>query len=251
MNIDITEKVIVVTGAARGIGHTLALGLAAEGALTAVLTRHLPQAQAVAAEIEQKYGPGRALALAADITDEEAVITALTHVDQSWGRVDALVNNAAWMPPPRPILDNTIDDLRRVLDTNVVGSFLTTKHAAPIMIREGGGRIIYITSMSGVQAGPGMAAYGASKAGVNILNNVVHRELANKGIRTAALAPGLTDTPGLHASFSDDYISRGAAAMPAGRIGQPEDVLPLVAFLCSDAAQHISGTLLPVRPAAA
>jgi NAD(P)-dependent dehydrogenase (short-subunit alcohol dehydrogenase family) len=102
--------------------------------------------------------------------------------------------------------------------------------------------------MVGVQANPGLAAYGASKAGVNILSNVVHRELADQGIRTVALAPGLTDTPGMRASVGEEYIARVAATYPGGRLGHPDDVLALTVFLCSDAAQHISGTLLPVRP---
>jgi NAD(P)-dependent dehydrogenase (short-subunit alcohol dehydrogenase family) len=87
-----------------------------------------------------------------------------------------------------------------------------------------------------------------AEAGINILSNVVHRELADSGIRTVALAPGLTDTPGMRAAVSDDYISRVAGAYPGGRVGQADDIVSFVAFLCSDAAQHLSGTLLPIRP---
>jgi NAD(P)-dependent dehydrogenase (short-subunit alcohol dehydrogenase family) len=85
-------------------------------------------------------------------------------------------------------------------------------------------------------------------AGVNILANVAHRELADQGIRTVALAPGLTDTPGMRASVDDAYVDRIAASYPGGRLGQPEDRVSFAAFLCSDAASHLSGTLLPVRP---
>jgi NAD(P)-dependent dehydrogenase (short-subunit alcohol dehydrogenase family) len=253
VHIDLTGKVVMVTGAAKGIGRALAVGLAREGASVAVLARHKDQADDTAEEITRLGLPGDSgvLPVAADLTDEEEIAAAVARIDRTWGRIDCLVNNAAWMPPPTPVLDSSAADLRRVLDTNVVGCFLITKHVAPVMIRAGGGRIVYITSMTGVSANVGMAAYGATKAGVNILNNVVHRELSAKGIRTAALAPGLTDTPGLREAFSDEYIDRIAATYPGGRIGQPEDILPLVAFLCSDAARHISGTLLPVRPPAA
>jgi NAD(P)-dependent dehydrogenase (short-subunit alcohol dehydrogenase family) len=253
MHIDLAGKVIMVTGAAKGIGRALAVGLAREGASIAVLARRKDQADDTAEEITRLGLPGDAgvLPVAADLTDEDAVAAAVARIDRTWGRIDCLVNNAAWMPPPTPVLDCNAADLRRVLDTNVVGCFLTTKYVAPVMIRAGGGRIVYISSMTGVSANAGLAAYGATKAGLNILNNVVHRELSAKGIRTAALAPGLTDTPGLRDAFSDDYIDRIAATYPGGRIGQPDDILPLVAFLCSDAARHISGTLLPVRPAAA
>ena len=144
--------------------------------------------------------------------------------------------------------EGKLSDLRRVVDSNLIGCFLTTKHFAPIMIRGGGGRIIYLSSMIGVQANPGQSAYGATKAGVNILANVAHRELADRGIRTVALAPGLTDTPGMRASVDEAYVARIAAGYPGGRLGQPEDVVSFAAFLCSDAANHLSGTLLPIRP---
>jgi len=248
MDINVSDKVILVTGAGRGIGRSLAVGLAREGARTAVLTRRGEDGDRLAEEIGRLPGAGPVLPLVADVSDEDAVEAAVTRVDRQWGRIDALVHNAGWMPPARPVLDTDLATLRGVLETNLVGSFVVTKHVAPVMIRGGGGRIVYISSMIGVQANPGLAAYGASKAGVNILSNVVHRELADQGVRTAVLAPGLTDTPGMRASVGKEYIDKVASAYPGGRIGQPEDVLALTVFLCSDAAQHISGTLLPVRP---
>jgi NAD(P)-dependent dehydrogenase (short-subunit alcohol dehydrogenase family) len=196
LDIDIAGKVVVVTGAARGIGRTLALGLAAEGARVAVLARGREQAQVVVDEIGALPQAPPALALAADVGDEAAVSGAAAEVDAAWGRVDALINNAGWMPGRRPVVDLELAVLERVLRSNLIGSFLTTKHFAPLMIRGGGGRIIYMSSIGAVQAGPGGAPYGGSKAALNVLANVVHQELANDGIRTVALAPGLTDTPG-------------------------------------------------------
>ncbi|GII54951.1 short-chain dehydrogenase [Planotetraspora thailandica] len=248
MDISISGKVVLVTGAGRGIGRSLAVGLAAEGARTAIMTRNADQGDRLAEEIGRSPGAGPVLPVVADVGDEGAVAEAVRRIDRQWGRIDALVHNAGWMPPASPVLDTDVTRLRGVLDTNLVGSFLLTKHVAPVMIRGGGGRIVYISSMIGVQANQGLAAYGASKAGLNILNNVVHRELANQGIRTVALAPGLTDTPGMRASVGEEYITTVAASYPGGRIGRPEDILALTVFLCSDAAQHISGTLIPVRP---
>ena len=171
-------------------------------------------------------------------------------VDRRWGRIDAVISNAALMLPAdrMHLLDADIADVRRVLDTNLVAAFSVTKHFAPVMIRNGGGRIVYMSSMIGVQAGPGLAAYGSSKAGLNLLAQVAHRELADDGIRTVALAPGLTDTPGMRGSVDDGYIDRVASAYPGGRVGQPDDVVPMVRFLCSDDARHLSGVLLPIRP---
>jgi NAD(P)-dependent dehydrogenase (short-subunit alcohol dehydrogenase family) len=248
MNIDLAGKVVVVTGAAQGIGHTLALGLAAEGARVAVLARDRKRAQLVVDEIAALPGAPQALALEADVSDEAAVIAAAAEVDRSWGRVDALINNAGWMPPRQPILEVEVSLLERVLHSNVIGSFLTTKHFAPLMIRGGGGRIIYLSSAAGTQSGPGMAPYGGSKAAINILANVVHQELANEGIRTVAIAPGLTVTPGMHDIVTDEYIERVAAHYPGGQVGQPEDLIALTAFLCSDAARHLSGSVIFVRP---
>jgi NAD(P)-dependent dehydrogenase (short-subunit alcohol dehydrogenase family) len=248
MNIDVAGKVIVVTGAAQGIGRTLALGLAAEGARVAVLARDRARAQLVADEIGKLPGASPALALAADVADEAAVAQAAAETDRAWGRIDALINNAGWMPGSQPILELDVSVLERVLRSNLVGSFLATKHFAPLMIRGGGGRIIYMSSAAAIQSNQGGAPYGGSKAAINILANVAHQELANDGIRTVAIAPGLTDTPGMRDIVSDDYISNVASRYPGGRLGQPEDLVALTAFLCSDAANHLSGTVLMVRP---
>jgi len=248
MKIDVAGKVVVVTGAARGIGRTLALGLAADGARVAVLARDRKQAQAVVDEIGDLPGAPPALALEADVSEESQVIAAAAELDAAWGRVDALINNAGWMPGSQRILKVEVSVLERVFRSNVIGSILATKHFAPIMIRNGGGRIVYMSSVIGVQAGPGSAPYGGSKAAVNILNNVAHMELADDGIRTVAIAPGLTDTPGMRDIVGEDHIARVAANYPGGRIGQPEDILALTTFLCSDAANHLSGTVVTVRP---
>jgi NAD(P)-dependent dehydrogenase (short-subunit alcohol dehydrogenase family) len=249
MQADIRGKVIVITGAGRGLGQALALGLAQEGARVAVLARDEEQAKRTAGEITATSPDApEPFAVAADVADETQVQAAAAAVEAHWGRVDALICNAGWIPPVAGVLDLDVSTLRRVVDSNLIGCFLTTKHFAPVMIRGGGGRIIYVSSMIGVQANPGQSAYGATKAGVNILANVAHRELADQGIRTVALAPGLTDTPGMRGSVDEAYIARIAASYPGGRLGQPEDVVAFAAFLCSDAASHLSGTLLPIRP---
>jgi NAD(P)-dependent dehydrogenase (short-subunit alcohol dehydrogenase family) len=248
MNMDIAGKVIVVTGAARGIGRTLALGLAAQGAHIAALAREREQAQRVVDEIGALGDALPALAVETDIGDETAVIRAAAEVDARYGRIDALINNAAWMPGRHPILQMDVDVFERVLRSNVIGSFLTTKHFAPLMIRGGGGRIIYLSSAAAVQSGPGGSAYGGSKAAVNILANVAHQELADSGIRTVAIAPGLTDTPGMREIVGKEHLDRVSASYPGGRVGQPGDIVALAAFLCSSLAEHLSGTVISIRP---
>jgi NAD(P)-dependent dehydrogenase (short-subunit alcohol dehydrogenase family) len=248
MNIDIAGKVIVVTGAARGIGRSPALGLAADGARVAVLARDRARAQAVVDEISELPAAPAALALEADVSEEAAVEAAAAEVDAAWGRVDALINNAGWMPGSQPVLDLEVSVLDRVLRANLVSAFLTTKHFAPLMIRGGGGRIIYLSSAAGIQSNKGGAPYGGTKAAINILANVVHQELSDDGIRTVAIAPGLTVTPGMREIVSDQYIESVASRYPGGRVGQPDDIVSLAAFLCSDLANHLSGSLIMVRP---
>jgi NAD(P)-dependent dehydrogenase (short-subunit alcohol dehydrogenase family) len=141
------------------------------------------------------------------------------------------------------VLDIEVSVLERVLRSNLIGSFLTTKHFAPLMIRGGGGRIVYLSSAAGIQSNP-----GGAKAVINILANVVHQELADEGIRTVAIAPGLTDTGGMRQIVSGEYVERVASRYPGGRLGQPEDLVDLATFLCSDAANHLSGSLIMVRP---
>jgi NAD(P)-dependent dehydrogenase (short-subunit alcohol dehydrogenase family) len=248
MNVDLSRKVVVITGAAQGIGRSLALGLAREGARIVVLARDRERAQAVVDEIADRPGQEAAIAVVADVGDEADVRRAVAETDDAFGRVDALINNAGWMPKVSRVVDADVDTLERVWRSNVLGCFLTTKHYAPLMVRGGGGRIIYMSSAIGTQAGPGMAPYGGTKAALNILNNVVHQELSDDGIRTVAIAPGLTLTPGMRNSVGEDHVERVAANYPGGRLGQPDDLVGLVAFLCSEAATHLSGTVVSVRP---
>lgn len=159
------------------------------------LARDRARAQLVADEIRQLPEAPAAVSLEADVGDEAAVMAAAAEVDAAWGRVDALINNAGWMPGNQPVLDVEVAVLERVLRSNVIGSFLTTKHFAPLMIRGGGGRIIYLSSVIGAQAGPGGAPYGGSKAAVNILANVAHQELADKGSAPSPSHPGSPTRP--------------------------------------------------------
>jgi NAD(P)-dependent dehydrogenase (short-subunit alcohol dehydrogenase family) len=248
MDIDIAGRTIVITGAAQGIGRSLALGLAAQGARVGVLARDRSRAQAVVDEIATVPEAPPALALEADVGDEGAVENAARETAETWGGLDGLINNAGWMPGRHPVLDMDLGVLQRVLNSNLVGSFLVTKHFAPAMIRAGGGRIIYMSSIGAVHAPAGGSAYGASKAGLNLLANVVHQELADQGIRTVAIAPGLTVTPGMEAIVTEEHVARVAANYPGGRLGRPEDLVALAAFLCSDLAEHLSGTVITVRP---
>jgi NAD(P)-dependent dehydrogenase (short-subunit alcohol dehydrogenase family) len=157
------------------------------------------------------------------VVDDIAALAA--RVDAQFGRVDALINNAGWMPGRVPVLQTDAETIDRALGSNLVSGFWTTKHFAPPMIRNGGGRI-------------------------NLLATVVHRELADDGIRTVAIVPGLTDPAGMREIITEQHLAKVAGSYPGGRVGQPEDIVALTVFLCSDAAEHLSGSVITVRPPA-
>lgn len=246
MKLDISDKVVLVTGAAQGIGKALALGLAAEGARVAVLARDRKRAQAVVDEIAALPGSKPGLALAADVSEDDQLRAAADELTAGFGRLDALINNAGWLGGRQRVLDTDPATLDRNLRANLIGNFLATKHFAPIMIRSGGGRIVFMTT--GAQLMPGGAGYAGAKAAVDVLTNIVHQELRDDGIRTVAIAPGLTESEGMRAMITPEHLARVAATYPNGRLGRPEDLVGLVTFLCSDAAAHLSGTVIKVRP---
>ncbi|WP_306215686.1 SDR family NAD(P)-dependent oxidoreductase [Actinoplanes sp. RD1] len=246
MEIDVADRAVVVTGAAQGIGRTLALGLAAEGARVAVLARDRRRAQAVVDEIATLPGARPGLALEADVSEDDQVREAARELAAEFGRLDALISNAGWLGGRQRVLDTDPAVLDRNLRSNLIGNYLATKHFAPVMIGTGGGRIVYLTT--GAQLMPGGAGYAGAKAAVDVLTNVVHQELRDEGIRTVAVAPGLTESEGMRAMMTPEHLARVAATYPNGRVGQPDDLVGLVTFLCSDAATHLSGTVIKVRP---
>ncbi|MFJ8749949.1 SDR family oxidoreductase [Streptomyces sp. NPDC102441] len=175
-----------------------------------------------AREIEQSVPNAQEpLALKCDVTDEAAATDTVGAIDRTRGRIDALVSKCGTDAPTEKLrlLDVDISDVRRVLDTNLVAGFIVTNALAPVMIHGGGGRVIHMSSMIDVQAGPGLAPYGASKAGLNLLANVAHRELADQEIRTVAPAPGLTDTG--HARHGRRRLRRACRIGVPGRTSRP------------------------------
>lgn len=247
-DIDVRGKVIAVTGAAQGLGRAFALGLAARGARVALMDIDVDGCRSVAAETAALPGAPVAFVVGTDVADERSVEASMTELGRVVGRLDALISNAAYIPVRTPILETEVKVLERTWRTNVVGSFLVTKYGAPLMSGADGGRIIYLSSAIGVKPNPGLAAYGSTKAAIDVINNVAHQELADRNIRTVALAPGITETPGMRASVDTGYVESVAGRNPGGRLGQPDDLLSLVAFLCSDSSRYLSGTVIYVRP---
>ena len=232
----------MVTGASRGIGRQTALTLAGAGA-TVVLTSRGDAAEAVAAEVTA--AGGRALALAADVADAEAVQRVVETTLERFGRIDVLVNNAG-ITRDALLLRMKRDDWDAVIATNLTGTFLCTQSVLKTMLKQRSGRIISISSVVGQSGNPGQTNYAATKAGIIGFSKALAREVASRSITVNVVAPGLIDTD-MTRDISSDAQANWASAIPLGRLGTPEDVAAAVCFLASDAAGYITGQVLAVN----
>jgi NAD(P)-dependent dehydrogenase (short-subunit alcohol dehydrogenase family) len=238
MALGLAGKRALVTGAARGIGAATAERLLSEGARVALL------------DIEPVTSPRSANALRADVSDEAAVGEAVARAVEAFGGLDIVVANAATQLVGR---DDSIDRLeldawRRTVDVNLTGAFLTVKHGARVLLEAGGGTIVCVGSPAG-QFGiaPSLGAYSSSKAGIVGLVRAMAADYGTRGIRVNGVFPGITDTP-MNDWWRHDPTQRSEAesSIPIGRIGRPEEVAAVVAFLCSDEASYVTGAIWTV-----
>lgn len=239
----LTGKTALVTGAGRGIGRQIALTLAREGAAV-VVNYHgsKERAEAVVQEI-QAFG-GTAVSYGCNVADGVAVERMLKDVIQRYGRLDILVNNAG-ITKDNLILKMKEADFDAVLDINLKGTFHTIKHGARQMLKQRSGRIINISSVSGILGNAGQANYAASKAGVIGLTKTMARELASRGITVNAVAPGFVDTE-MTEVLSEQVKEASLSMIPLGRFGRPEEIADTVCFLASDKASYITGQVISV-----
>jgi 3-oxoacyl-[acyl-carrier protein] reductase len=245
MKIDLTGKVAVVTGGSRGIGHAIAQGLARVGSRVAVLGRDVAKAREAAASLGNGgEGGGGGRGYGCDVSDAQQVETTVAAVEKDFGRIDVVVNNAG------TTRDNLLfrigeEDWDTVLNTNLKGAFLVTKHAARGMIKRRWGRIINITSVVGIAGNKGQANYTASKAGLIGFTKSVSKELASRNVLVNAVAPGFIDTE-LTRNITPTARETLLQAIPLGRLGEGADVAAAVVFLASEFASYITGQVLVV-----
>jgi 3-oxoacyl-[acyl-carrier protein] reductase len=233
----------VVTGGARGIGRAIALELIAQGWRVAVIDVN-PKAVASSRELSEAKA-GRLVPYELSIVDRSRVQAALDDFAARTGPIRALVNNAG-MTLPATFLDQTDQDWDRIIEANLKGTFVMSQVVGRSMVAEGRGSIVNISSISahGVRTGP--PAYAAAKSGVEGLSRLMAVQLGAHGIRVNTVVVGTIATPWLLARKSKAELDEMSASALTGRIGEPGEIAHVVAFLCSDAAAHVTGQLVSV-----
>ena len=240
----LADQVALVTGASRGIGAVIAQRLARDGARVAVNYQSSEAAASRVARLITEAG-GEAAVMAGDVSKEEDADTLVKDVIEQWGRIDILVNNAG-ITRDRLLLRMTPEDWDRVLEVNLRGAFLCTKHVMPHLIRRRQGRVVNISSVVGIGGNPGQANYAASKAGLIGFTKAVAREVASRNITVNALAPGFIDTGGMVDQMTEEARKAVLGRIPMERFGSADDVAEAVSFLCGPGAGYITGQVITI-----
>ena len=237
-------KVCVVTGAGSGIGRAIAIGFAAHGARVAVLDRDAAGGQATVDAITARGG--KALAIACDVADPASVTAAAESSAAAFGPCDVLVNNAGVLRPGL-LTDLSLNDWNGMLAVNLTGGFLCSQAFGRQMRSKGKGAIVHMASIAATYAAASGGAYSVAKAGVAMLSRQLAIEWAEHGIRSNAVNPGLIQTPMTEAAYArPGTAERRNQAIPAGRVGQPEDIAQAVLFLAGERSAYMTGAELTV-----
>jgi len=247
----LTDQVCIVSGAGQGLGRAVALEMAGEGAKVVLLERNPDTVGRVATEISHHGGHAEPYEL--DVTDYDAYGAVIADVLGKFGKIDALVNNAAINPPSRTILEDNLDDWRQTIQINLEAVYMGSKLVAPHMAQRKAGRIINIASIQGFASSGEVGSYNAAKGGVIALTKSMAVELGPYNILVNAVAPGFMSTPmsivrGVNETetpeFIELYVNKGK--IPLRRTGYPEDVSGTVIFLASEYCRYMTGQLLVV-----
>ena len=237
------DRVAVVTGASRGIGRAVALGLARAGAHVVLAARRMPDLEAVAGEVAVLGH--RALPVAAHMGRRPDIDRLFDTARQEFGRLDILVNNAATNPVFGPLIGIEEEAWDKIMALNVKGYLMAAQRAAREMIGAGRGVIVNVSSTAGLRASPGLGAYSVSKAAILMLTRVLARELAPVGVRVNAIVPALVETRFSEALWKNpEILETYLRTTPLGRTAQPEEMAGAVVYLCSDGASYVTGQAL-------
>ena len=242
IKVDLSGKTAIVTGASRGIGKAIALALAANGAKVACVARSADKLKETADEIAA--AGGTAEVHPCDVTDSEAVTKLVEGLAEKWGQVDIVVNNAG-ITADTLIPRMTDEQWDTVIATNLRSVFLFTRVASQVMMRKRTGRIINISSVSGIMGNPGQANYSASKAGIIGFTRTVARELAGRKITVNAICPGFiaSEMTAAMGTTLDEMIKE---KIPAKRLGEAHEIADAVLYLASDSAAYMTGEVITI-----
>jgi len=240
-----TQRVAVITGAAQGIGRAVAQGFLREGWRVALCDLQVDKLSEVHQTLER---PDDTLAIQMDVTEEDSVVRSVSMIEEKFGRVDALINNAALFTSltRRPLEQTTLEDWHKVMSVNLAGPFITTRAVIDPMKRSGGGSIINIATVGIYHGGNQLIHYNASKAGLIGLTRTAAAELGRFNIRVNAIAPGSTATEAVVAVSSPERLAEKASNRCLKRIQTPEDLIGPLLFLASDQSGFVTGQLLNV-----
>jgi NAD(P)-dependent dehydrogenase (short-subunit alcohol dehydrogenase family) len=236
-------KVALVTGASKGIGAATARAFAQAGAAVVLAARSRQALEEVAEDIHKDGG--QALPVPADVGDAGSVERLVGQAEDTFGRLDFAFNNATDGPMPAPLAEIDPDEFDLGIRVNVRGTFLGMKYQIPAMLRAGGGAIVNMASVGGLQGVANLAAYVAGKAGIIGLTKVAALDYADQGIRVNVVAPGTILTHHLEAA-GEEAQRRASLAAPMQRIGQSREVADTVLWLCSDQSSYVTGITVPI-----
>jgi 3-oxoacyl-[acyl-carrier protein] reductase len=239
---DLTGQIALVTGASQGLGRTCAARLAECGANVICVARSADKLQDLVAEIEASGG--KAVAMACDVSSREAVAQLFKQVEEKFGRLDILLNNAG-VTRDTLLPRMTDEQWDEVIATNLTSCFLFCREASKMMMSTRYGRIINMSSVSGLIGNPGQTNYSASKAGMIGLTRSLARELGKRKVTINAIAPGFIESE-MTQALGDDVLKEVKKRIPANRLGQADDVAGAVVFLASAAASYITGQVITV-----
>jgi 3-oxoacyl-[acyl-carrier protein] reductase len=237
------NKVVIVTGGARGIGRSIVLALCKEGADCAfTYTKNPSAAESLTKEI-QRMGR-KAVPFQLDVRDFEGTKTFVEEVKKEFGRIDILVNNAG-ITRDKSLMMMDKEDWSEVIDTDLTGVFNTTRACIITFLKQKSGNVVNISSVSGIHPLPGQVNYAAAKAGVIGFTKSLAKEVAPHNIRVNAVAPGFVDTD-MTAALSETYREKAMKMIPLGRFGTSDEVAQAVAFLVSEASRYITGQVIQI-----
>ncbi len=244
---DLSGKVAVITGSSRGIGRSIALRMAEQGAQVVVSSRKLEACEAVVREIEAAHGPGRAVAIPANISLKPDLAALVEQATARLGRIDVLVCNAASNPYFGPMAGISDDQFRKILDNNVLSNHWLVQLAAPQMLERRDGAIVIVSSIGGLKGSPVIGAYNVSKAADMQLARNLAVEFGPSNVRVNCIAPGLIRTDFARALWENPALLKAAeATAPLRRIGEPDEIAGAAVFLASDAGRFVTGQTLVV-----